>query len=98
MPAAIGDFLILDAIRESGGTALAVSDADPRRAAEMGRAEGLFVAPEAAATLAALRRLVQDGQDLPRRARGAAHHGQRVEVHAFAHAELALCLPPPPRG
>ena len=63
VPAAIGDFLILRAIRESGGTALAVPDEEIREAVgEMGRNEGLFVAPEAAATLVALRRLLAAGE------------------------------------
>ncbi|HEX8683564.1 MAG TPA: threonine synthase [Ardenticatenaceae bacterium] len=63
VPAAIGDFLILRAIRESGGTALAVPDEAIREAVgEMGRNEGLFVAPEATATLVALRRLLAAGE------------------------------------
>jgi threonine synthase len=63
VPAAIGDFLILRAIRESGGTALAVTDEEIREGVwEMGRNEGLFVAPEAAATLVALRRLLAAGE------------------------------------
>jgi threonine synthase len=62
VPAAIGDFLILQAVRESGGTAVAVSDAEILAALrELGRVEGLFVAPEAAATLAALDRLRAEG-------------------------------------
>lgn len=66
VPAAVGDFLILRAIRESGGTALAVSD-DAIRAAqfELGRTEGMFVSPEAAATLPALHHLVQNGDIQP---------------------------------
>jgi len=56
VPKAIGDFLILDAIRESGGTALAVSDDELIAAVdEVGASEGLFVAPEGAACLPALR-------------------------------------------
>jgi threonine synthase len=63
VPRAIGDFLILDAIRASRGTALAVSDDDMRQATrEIGGAEGLFVAPEGAATWAALQQLVASGQ------------------------------------
>lgn len=59
VPAAVGDFLILRAVRESGGTAIAVDDDDIRAAMlETGRMEGLFVAPEAAATLVALRALL----------------------------------------
>ncbi len=62
VPAAVGDFLMLRAIRDSGGTALAVSDEEIRAAQqEIGRSEGLFVSPEAAATLSALRHLLQAG-------------------------------------
>jgi len=56
VPKAIGDFLILDAIRESGGTAIAVSDEELIAAVdEIGACEGLFVAPEGGACLPALR-------------------------------------------
>ena len=62
VPRAIGDFLILRALRESGGTALAVSD-DAMVAAmrEMGAAEGISAAPEGGATLVALRALLALG-------------------------------------
>lgn len=62
VPRALGDFLILDAVRASGGTAMAVSEAAMRGAwAEMAAATGVFVAPEGAATLAALRDLLSRG-------------------------------------
>jgi threonine synthase len=62
VPKAIGDFMILDAIRASGGTAVAVSDEELLEAArEIGAEEGLFVAPEGAACLPALRRLIDEG-------------------------------------
>lgn len=62
VPKAIGDFLILDAIRASGGTALSVTDAELVAAVkEIGTATGLFVAPEGAACLPALRKLIADG-------------------------------------
>src|SRR5437762_5440444 len=49
VPKAIGDFLILDAIRASGGTALAVTDEELIAAIyEIGAAEGIFCAPEGA--------------------------------------------------
>ena len=55
VPAAVGDFLILDAVRESGGFAVAVSD-DAINAAhlECAKLEGILLCPEGAATLAAL--------------------------------------------
>ncbi|HUF11844.1 MAG TPA: threonine synthase [Longimicrobiales bacterium] len=62
VPRAVGDFLILDAITASGGAAIAVSDDDMRTAvARMGAATGVFAAPEGAATLAALPRLLERG-------------------------------------
>jgi threonine synthase len=62
VPRAIGDFLVLRAVRESGGTALAVSDAEMIDAMQtLGRAEGISAAPEGGATLAALTRLVASG-------------------------------------
>src|SRR3989442_4163397 len=63
VPKAIGDFLILDAIRASGGTALAVTDEELIAAThEIGSAEGIFCAPEGAACLPALKKLVERGE------------------------------------
>ncbi len=60
VPKAIGDFLILDALRKSNGTAVAVSDEDLIKAVkEIGAAEGLFCAPEGAACLPALREMIE---------------------------------------
>ena len=62
VPKAIGDFLILDAIRESGGTAIAVTDDELIDATKViGAAEGLFCAPEGAACLPALEKLIDSG-------------------------------------
>ncbi|MBV9546509.1 MAG: threonine synthase, partial [Chloroflexi bacterium] len=62
VPVAIGDYLILDAVRESGGTALSVSEDDIAEAQrEMGRMTGIYAAPEAAATWSGMRRLRRDG-------------------------------------
>jgi threonine synthase len=58
VPKAIGDFLILNILRQSNGGAIAVDDQEMIRVTrEVGSSEGLFVAPEAAACLAALRSL-----------------------------------------
>ena len=63
VPAAIGDFLILRAVRESGGFAIAVEDeAITDAAAEMARIEGLLLCPEGAATYAAWRVAIATGQ------------------------------------
>jgi len=66
VPRAIGDFLILDALRESGGTAIAVTDEELIAATrEIGAAEGLFCAPEGAACLPALKKMIEMGQVKP---------------------------------
>ena len=60
VPKAIGDFLILDAVRQSGGRALAVSDAELLEGVgEIGRAEGVLAAPEGGACVPALRELLR---------------------------------------
>lgn len=60
VPKAIGDFLILDALRKSNGTAVAVTDEELIAATkEIGAAEGLFCAPEGAACLPALRKMIE---------------------------------------
>ena len=62
VPHALGDFLILKAVRESGGSALAVDDDEIMDAVGlMARSEGLFACPEGAATLAALKHLINGG-------------------------------------
>jgi threonine synthase len=62
VPAAVGDFLILRAIRESNGIAVAVSDEEILECTNtIGRTEGIFAAPEGGATLAALNQLLKDG-------------------------------------
>jgi threonine synthase len=59
VPRAIGDFIMLDILRKSGGTAISVSDDELLEAVkEIGAAEGIFAAPEGAACLPALKRLV----------------------------------------
>ena len=62
VPAAVGDYLILDAVRESGGTAIAVTDEEILAGMrEMASAEGVWSAPEGAATLVAYRKLRESG-------------------------------------
>lgn len=63
VPAAVGDFLILDAVRQSGGYAVAVSDdAILAAQAECATTEGILLCPEGAATLAALKAGLEDGR------------------------------------
>jgi threonine synthase len=64
VPKALGDFLVLRAVRESGGTAIAVSDDEIMKGCEsLAASEGLFVAPEGGACIAALKKL-RDSQFL----------------------------------
>jgi threonine synthase len=66
VPVAVGDFLILRALRESGGTAIAIEDAEMLEyAGVMGAATGIFPAPEGAACLAAQVRLLKQGWITP---------------------------------
>ena len=66
VPKAVGDFIMLRILRESGGGALTVDDAEMIRITrEVGRREGIFVAPEGAACFAALRSLVGNGAIKP---------------------------------
>jgi len=63
VPKAVGDFLVLRAVRESGGTALTVTDADMVEAMrELGSREGISAAPEGGAALHAVKVLVRDGR------------------------------------
>src|ERR1022692_4041874 len=62
VPKPLGDFLILEAVRASGGTALAVSDGELLDAGiQLAREEGVFAAPEGAACVAALEKLLASG-------------------------------------
>ena len=63
VPAAVGDFLILDAVRESGGYAIAVSDAAIEAASDqVARRDGFLLCPEGAATLVAYQQSLSDGR------------------------------------
>jgi threonine synthase len=72
VPKAIGDFLILNILRQSNGGAIAVADKEMIRVTrEVGSSEGLFIAPEAAACFAALKSL---------RSAGKIRSGERVVI------------------
>ncbi len=62
VPKPLGDFLILDAVRESGGTAIAVTDEEMLDAGiHLATDEGMFAAPEGGACVAALQKLLASG-------------------------------------
>ncbi|MDP3069792.1 MAG: threonine synthase [Opitutaceae bacterium] len=66
VPKAIGDFIMLDALRKSGGGAVAVTDEEMIACTrEVGAAEGVFVAPEGAACYAALKQLLAEKRVRP---------------------------------
>ena len=63
VPVAIGDFMILRILRQSGGCAVSVSDDEILSSVrEIGSAEGIFAAPEAGACVPALRGLLERGE------------------------------------
>ncbi len=62
VPKALGDFLVLQGVRESGGTAIAVSDDEMLDAGvRLASDEGIYAAPEGAACVAALEKLLASG-------------------------------------
>jgi threonine synthase len=62
VPKPLGDFLVLEAVRQSGGTAIAVTDEELIDAGiQLASDEGLFVAPEGSACLPALEKLLKSG-------------------------------------
>ena len=66
VPKAVGDFLILRAVRESGGFAISVSDAELTAATEeSARNDGLLLCPEGGATLAACEKALRAGLIAP---------------------------------
>ena len=63
VPRAIGDFIMLNILRTSGGGAVAVTDEEMITATrEIGSLEGMFCAPEGAACLPVLRKLIAEGK------------------------------------
>jgi threonine synthase len=85
VPQAVGDFLILRAVRESGGFAIAVSDeAITAAVASVARADGLLLSPEGGATMAAYIQARADGRVRP---------GERVVLFNCA---TGLKYPMPP--
>ncbi len=77
VPSAIGDFLMLDILRRSGGTAVAVTDAELLEGARrLAREEGILAGPEAGAAVAALPELMR---------RGTVEFGETVVLFVTGH-------------
>ena len=94
VPKALGDFLVLRAIRESGGTAISVADEELLdwgiRLAEM---EGIFAAPEGGACVAAVKHLLQSGFLQPKRKDCNLQHWFRLKIFgSVRHALFAFRL------
>jgi threonine synthase len=93
VPKALGDFLILRALRESHGAGVAVSEAEIAAGVQdLARTEGLFTCPEGGASIAALRRLKASGHISPE---------DRVVVFStgtgYKYVDLMAPFLPPPR-
>ena len=97
VPEAIGDYLILQAVRESGGTAYTVTDdeilADMH---ELAREEGLFACPEGAATVGGLKALVRDGAIAPDDRVVLVNTGAGLKYVDLIHPELPVLDPAHP--
>jgi threonine synthase len=77
VPRSIADFLILRAVRESGGTALTVPEASIEpMIGKIARQEGMWIGPEGAAALVATKQMVDEG---------IIEKGQRVVVFQTGH-------------
>ena len=88
VPKAIGDFLVLRAVRESDGAAVAVGDAEMVAGMQRPRPlEGISAAPEGGAALHALRVLVGEGRIKPHDTRRRLQHRRRAEVPRRACTE-----------
>jgi threonine synthase len=62
VPAAVGDFMMLQAVRASGGTALTVTDEELKEGvAELARYQGIYACPEGGAAWKAAQRLLERG-------------------------------------
>jgi threonine synthase len=89
VPKALGDFLVLAALRETKGTAVAVDDEEIRKAwRRLGASEGLFAAPEGAATLAAVAKLAAAGWLGPEERVLVINTGSGLKSHASVSASL----------
>lgn len=94
VPKALGDFLVLRAVRESGGTAVAIDDESIREAIyAVGRREGLLLSPEGAATIAAIPALLASGALLPDERVVAFNTGAGIKYPEALRVDLPLLLP-----
>jgi threonine synthase len=94
VPKALGDFLVLDAVYRTGGAAVAVSDEEILNALSLlGRMEGAFVCPEGAATLAAAKKLRDEGWISPEERVVLLNTGTGIKYPETVHVEAPLLAP-----
>ncbi len=98
VPHPFADYLILRAIRESRGTAVAVDDDEIREAmSEWAHLEGMFVSPESATTYAAFKRLVRTGFLLPHERIVLFNTGSGLKYPGLVKARFPVLDPNDPR-
>ena len=96
MPKPYGDYLILDILKKSKGTAIAATDEEILEATRhWAKVEGIFAAPEGAASLVAYRKLRANGFFQARRHSSPVQHRQRPEVSGCSRRE---CCEDSPRS
>ncbi len=97
VPVAIADYLILDAMRASHGTGVTVSDQEILEAMnELARLEGIFAAPEGAATLAGYKKLIADGFIRPEERVVLFNTGSGLLTSELVHGQYPLLDPRDP--
>ena len=97
VPAVLADYLILDAVRTSNGAAVAVSDDEILQAMrELARLEGLFAAPEGAATWAGYKKLLAQGALSPEESAVLFNTGAGIKTPDLLSAELPRMRPGEP--
>jgi len=94
VPKALGDFLVLQGIRETNGAAVAVSDAEIEQAVrELAEQEGTLVCPEGAATYVAARTMLAQGMIRPDERVLLLNTGAGIKYPELLTAELEVLDP-----
>jgi threonine synthase len=94
VPHALGDFLVLEAIRKTNGCAVAVADEDILKAQQMlAQKEGTFVCPEGAATLSAAMKLAQEEWIMPQEQVVLLNTGTGLKYAETVHSDPPLLQP-----
>lgn len=93
VPAAVGDFIMLDVLRRSHGTALTVSDAELMQGVEeLARVQGLHCAPEGGAVWMAAKQLKDSGWIAPHETVVLFNTGAAVKYNHLLKCDNALRL------